>query len=166
MEQILVKYNKTPIKTDLYTLSNLKTTLDNLLSEFCNKQGYKQNYFVTDIQNLVGIASIILTVAVLAFSYFFKFAEIKYYMSICLYIYFFINIFCAVFVYFKGGKLVFDKIDIETSIDSTKTYNVKVYSKDKKMLKKYNKSIFDLFFDTGALDHELYLKDMADLFKN
>ena len=166
MEQILTKYNKKPIIVDLYTIQNLKASLDDLLSEFCNNNGYKENYFMTDIQNAVGVVSIFLTLIVLAFSYCCKFDDIKDNMAICLYIYFAINILCGILMYFKEGKLVFDKIDIETSIDKTKIYNITIYSKEKNVLYKYNKSIFDLFYETGKLDHELFLKDMTKLFKN
>ena len=166
MEKLQSQYDKSPVKVDLYTIQNLKIALDDLLTKYCSSLGHKENHLVADIQNSVGIVSIILTLVVLAFSYLYKFHEIKHYMALCLYVYFTINILCCIFVFFRGGKITFEKIEILTSIDKNQTYNLEVISKDKKTTKKYNKSVFDLFFESGKLDHQLFLKDMNDLFKN
>lgn len=166
MESLKTKYNKNPRTADIYSLSQLKIALDDVLVEYAQTLGHKESHTMTDIQNTVGIISIGLTLAVISMSYFCKSDEVRPAMAICIYIYFALNIICFLISSLRGGKIVFEKFEIATAADQTPAYKVLINSKGKSVSKKYNKCVFDLFDDTGKMDHNLFLKDMEDLFKD
>lgn len=165
MSDLKTKYSKSPIKADLYSLDQLKIALDDLLIEYCSSIGHKEIHLLTDIQNIVGVVSIILCLCVLGQSYYFKFDTIRSYMALCLLAYFALNILAFILTFFMGGKISFEKLNVKTSIDSAHQYQVTLNYKSEKSPVTYKKSIFELFDNSSKLDHEIFLNDVADLFK-
>jgi hypothetical protein len=166
MDSLKTKYTKNPITADIYTVKQLKIALDDVLVEYCQALGYKENHLATDFKNVVGIISALLASFVLALGYLRPFQEIKMAIAISVSIFFAINFLVFIFCFIRGDKTTFENFDVSTKIDQTKTYNVVVYPKDGKTTKKYNKSVFDLFYEDCRLDHVMYLNDLENLFKN
>ena len=166
MESLKIKYSKNPITADIYTKKQLKIALDDLLFEYCKVMGFKENHFTTDLKNVVGIISTILSLIVCYLGYHYSFQEMKFVMGICVTIFFSIQFLCFLFCYFRGERIKLEKYEISTKIDKTNTYNILVFPKGEKTPIKYNKSIFDLFYENCKMDHELFLKDLENLFKN
>jgi len=165
MQKIREKHNKDPIVSDLYSLDQLKISLDDLLVECVTKIGYKENFAAVDFFNLIGILSTILAGIVLYLSLNFKWGTIKAYIAYCVIVYFIINAVSTIITYFQGGKIKFDGLEIITRIDKTPVYVVLIYKKGKIVPIKYSKSVFDLFYEDGTLDHNLFIDNIESLFK-
>lgn len=164
MEKITLKYNKKPIVGDLYTLANLKILLDDLLNEYLTSRGRRRSYVYVDIKNAIGIVSMGLAAAVVFLSVYCRFQDVKFAMSCCLALYFVLYAISLVAAYLEGNKFYYDSFNIVTRADDVPVYVVLVYVHGQPVPLKYTKSILDLFDERGHMDHELFLRDLEDLF--
>jgi len=164
MEHLITKYNKNPIVGDLYTLPNLKVHLDDLLEEYLCSNGCKRSYFVQDILNVIGVLSTAITAIITYMSMYCQFDKAKLYLGILLLSYITINSVSFVISYFNGNKKVFDKFWISTRMEQRPVYVMLIYQKENIVPIKYNKSVYDLYYDNGILDHKLFLNDLKDVF--
>ncbi|ELA42584.1 uncharacterized protein VICG_00336 [Vittaforma corneae ATCC 50505] len=165
VDKITKKYIKTPITADIYTLEQIKITLDDFLVEYCRERGFQEKYHLTDFQNVIGIISTIQASIVVVLSLFCKFEDVRRMLFMCIISYFAVNIFCYIVSYFFGGKLSFYEFSVITRIDRMPVYVVLLYWKDRMVPVKYYKNVSELFDETGVLDHIEFLKDLEELFK-
>lgn len=165
VNKLTKKYIKTPLTTDIYTLEQIKITLDDFLVEYCRERGFREKYHLTDFQNIIGIISTIQAVIVVFLSLYCKFEDAKRMLFICIVSYFAINIFCFIISYFFGGKVTFYEFDVITRIDKTPVYVALLYWKDRVVPVKYYKNVLELFDESGTLEHVEFLKDLEELFK-
>lgn len=164
MDDLIVKYNKKPIVGDLYTLSNLRVLLDDVLNEYLTRAGYKRLYVYQDIQNAIGIVSTVLGAAVTFLSMRYNFQAVKGQMSVYLAVYFVINAVSMLVKYREGRMYYYESFTISTRADDVPAYILLVYMEGKLVPLKYNKSMLDLFDETGKMDHDLFLNDVERLF--
>lgn len=162
--KLTMKYTKSPIKTDIYSLEKIKLTLDDLLVEYSKERGFREKYELVDISNAIGIVSIVLALAVFFLGMAYRFDEVKWIIAILVYSYFVINGIGMAISYFLGGRISFDKFEMRTRIDKTPVYVVLLYWRGRITPIKYNKDIFELFNEKGELDHSTFLKDLEYLF--
>lgn len=165
MEELKLKYDKKPIIGDIYTLSNLKIMLDDILNEYLLRSSHKRNYLYSDIKNIIGIISILLSSICCYLSMLYKYEIVKKYIALSVIIYFVINTISILIGYLEDGKFYYNDLYIKTRVDDVPTYIILVYSRGKVIPVKYNKSIFDLFDETGRMDHHMLLNDLENLFK-
>lgn len=163
MDALAMKYDKSPIFGDIYNLNNLKSLLNDLLNEYLVKNGYKRNYWYLDLRNTIGIISLLIACVVVGLSYLYKFNEAKEYLGLCIVIYYTLYLLNLIVVYFDSGKFYYKDFYIVTRADTTPVYVILIYKKNEFVPKKYTKSILELFYENGRLDHELFLKDIDKL---
>lgn len=166
MERLQEKYKRSPIVADIYSLDQLKITLDDLLVECVSALGFKERNMYMDIQNSIGIVSTIMAVAVTWMSECYRFQDIKLYMVWLVLGYFGINGLSCLYSHLNGGKIRFDGLEIVTRIDKTPIYVVLIYKRSKPVPAKYRKSVLDLFDESGKLDHVLFISDIKTLFND
>ena len=164
MDSLIEKYKKNPIHGDIYSINNLKVLLDDLMNEYLIKIGYKRKYLLLDIMNAIGILSILLASACCFMSMNYKYSQVCKLVTYCVILYFFINGISFLIQYFQDNKMAYGKMNIKTRIDDTSTYIILLYKKDGMAPLKYHKSVFDLYYDSGRLDHQLFLKDLEKFF--
>lgn len=164
IQKLTEKYIKAPIKADIFSLEQMKITLDDFLIEYATACGLTQKHTLTDFQNTIGIISTIQAAIVVFLGYFYKFDDTKKILAIILAIYFGINIFSFIISYFFGGKISFKEFEAVTKIDKTPVYVIILHWKGKGVPVKYHKSVLDLFDEAGRLDHIEFLKDLKTLF--
>lgn len=164
-EKLKSKYNKNKIKKDIYTLDQLKIALDDLLIEYAEGKGYRENHITTDVGNTIGIISTILASIVTFVSIYYKFEDIKNIVFVCTTAYFGFNTFFFLFLQLFGGKIAFKEFDAITKIDTTPVYVILLYWKNRNIPVKYHRDVTELFYEDGEFDHTLFLNDLESLFK-
>lgn len=160
IEKIRMKYNKTPIKADIYNPVQLKLTLDDLVVELVSSMGYKPNNFYVDAQNIIGIISTIITAIVAYLSVYYKFDEISKYLTVLIPAYFLLSGISYLNYFAFGGLLRFNDLSLRSKLSKSVIYEVLVVKKDTS--NKYFKSILDLYHDTGILDHNLFIDGIIE----
>lgn len=166
MQTLIEKYAKRPVIGDIYTLGNLKTTLDDVLNEYLVSKGHKRSNVYIDAKNAIGILSILISIAVFALNSMYDFAEIKQLLIICILMYFAAFAANSIIKYFEAGMFYYDSFNVATRADNVPVYVVLIYKKGCLVPIKYKKSILDLFDENGRLDHVLFLKDLEMLLKD
>ena len=164
MEQLIFKYDKRPIRGDLYTLPNLKVLLDDLLNEYLGTVGHKRSFIFTDLRNACGIASIVFAAVIVWISMSCDFTASRMWLGITIGGYALMYLLDYVCAHFEGGKFYYTDFTIITRADITPVYILLLYRDSNPVPYKYTKSILDLFDDTGRLDHDLFIRDMENIF--
>ncbi|KAF9764427.1 Signal peptidase complex subunit 2 [Nosema granulosis] len=167
MEKLIEKYSKKPIKAEVYSLSNLKITLDDLLLEYLTKvKNYKQKTFLVDLKILMGVISTIVACAIAYLSVNYEFQEYKNMLILGLSVYFGVNTIVWVVEKTQKATFKFEDISVFTDIQApSPIYTIMVYEGDKLIPEKYTKSVFDLYTEEGRMLHEKVLNDFKKLFK-
>lgn len=164
MEELVRKYSKRPIKGDIYTLTNLKALLDDLLNEYLSGEGFRRKYFYTDVKNGIGLLSAVLALVVTGLSVYCEFQRVKPYIGLCIGAYFLLYVLNYLVSYREGGRFYYDGFEIVTRADAVPVYVLLVYRRDRPVPQKYTRSVLDLFDAEGRLDHEYFLGDIKPLF--
>lgn len=163
IQKLRNKYNKEPIKADVYTLSKLKIALDDLLVECANVLDYKQNNLYVDVQNIIGIISTLIACGTVYLSMYFKFDTVKFYLKILCSLYFIIN-FTSYIIYYLFGKLLrFKDFSFKTKVSKNEIYEIIMKNNNSEIKGKYVKSIYDLFNEEGEMDHNLFIDGIYEL---
>lgn len=167
MDRLKAKYNKNPLKTDVYKLSGLKLVLDDLVQEFlAHVKKSRQSKTSTDVKIAVGLVSSAIAVAVGLISVRLDFATHKQLLTALIGAYFVLNILAEIYFWHAGTSFVFSDRVVSTKINSPDpAYNVLVYNRGKLIPRKYTKSVFDLFDSDGTLIHEEFIDDLERLFE-
>ncbi|ADM11107.2 Microsomal signal peptidase subunit SPC25-like protein [Encephalitozoon intestinalis ATCC 50506] len=168
MDNLKAKYNKNPLRGDIYNLSELKIILDDVIRDFMENVGNsKQSKVSTDIKIAIGLISTVIASAVAYFSLTSEFEYHKQVITILTLIYFVINILGEIYFRWTGSSMVFKDRVVSTSVSAPDpTYVIMVYNKNKLIPSKYTKSMFDLFDSNGRLIHEEFLDDLQGLLKS
>lgn len=165
MNILLEKYAKKPIFGDIYNLSNLKSLLNDFINEYLTSKGMKQNYMYIDMRNTIGIASAVLGGIVVYISMYYKFEKIKTKLFLCILVYAILYLVNWVIKYFENEKFYYKDFCIKTRVDNTPVYVILVYKKNNPVPSKHSRSILDLFYENGCMNHKLFLKDLEKLFE-
>ncbi|KAF7683521.1 Signal peptidase complex subunit 2 [Astathelohania contejeani] len=166
MEKIIKKYDKKPIKTNTYILSNLKVTLDDFVIQFMTKElRCTENFLFTDFRIAVGIVSTILASILAYLSITYDFNEYKTICAIFLLIYFVSNIIVeAISNIFRRnviyvGKKEDKRISVKSILKGPNTiYTLLVDSNGS--VSKYTKDIRDLFDEEGMFLHNIFFNEL------
>ncbi|CAD25143.2 SIGNAL PEPTIDASE 21kDa SUBUNIT [Encephalitozoon cuniculi GB-M1] len=167
MDNLRAKYNKNPLRGDIYNLSELKIILDDVIRDFMETaEGSGSSKASTDIKITVGLVSTAIASIVAYFSITSEFEEHKQTITVLTLLYFIINILAEVYFRYAGFSMIFKNRVVSTSISAPDpTYVIMVYNKNKLIPYKYTKSVFDLFDSNGRLIHKEFLEDLRDLFE-
>lgn len=161
-EKLLQKYSKIPVKTDIYSLKAVKITLNDVLTECMSCLGFKTKFLYVDLQNFIGILSLILSGFTVYYSVYYKFQEVQKYIANCVFAYFFLSGISYILAYFYSKKLLFEDLEIKTEIKDRSSYIAVFHLKNKKVVK-YYKEINDLFDERGILNHVQFFNDISKL---
>jgi hypothetical protein len=166
MEKLKLKYSKNPIRGDIYNLSQLKILLDDLVKEYLTSvKSCEQSMLLTDARIAVGLISTGIAAAIVYLSLKTEFEQHKNALILLISIYFVLNFFIEVYTRYIGSSFVFtDRTVVTSATPPEAVYTVLVYNKDRLIPEKYNKSVFDLFDESGRLIHEEFLSDLEELF--
>lgn len=171
MEKFRNKYDKpkNPPKTDLYTINQVKISLDDFLVEYLTALGFKECNFYVDFSNTIGIFSTIFAGLTCYLSMYYQWEHIKKYITYSVIAYFCINSILFIYCCFKSGKIRFSGLEIATKIqftdDKNPVYTAMIYKRNKVVPLKYTRTIFDLFYDNGIMDYKILIEDFDKLFK-
>ena len=167
MDRLRGKYNKSPLRGDIYNLAELKIILDDVIREFLEKAcGSRHSKVSTDIRIGVGLASTAIASVVVYLSMTSDFEMHKQAMTVLTALYFVINALSEIYFRCVGSSMVFDDKVVSTSISAPDpTFVLIVYNKDKPTPSKYTKSVYDLFDSNGKLVHDEFLADLQGLFE-
>lgn len=174
MDKLLRKYERTPIKSEIASLSPIKVTLDDVLITYLRTEmQYKQDFMVTDARIVIGLVSTGLAILLTYLSLNKEFKEYKIMACYILAAYFLINGIAEILIRIVNKGSVFKGrnengfINVVTNIGAPDTnYVVMVYKDDKVIPEKYNNNVCDLFDEDGMLLHEIYLKEIDAFFKD
>lgn len=163
-DAIVKKHNKRPIVADIYTLGNMKILLDDLLNEYLGACGYRRDHTFPDARNAIGLISIALAMAVTYMSLNCKFDDVMVTISGCVLLYFVLNIAIFIVGYFEECKYRYGGFYLVTRVDMAPSYTIEYHLPAGSVLRKYTKSLYDLFDDTGKMGHALFVDDMEVFF--
>ncbi|AFN82580.1 Microsomal signal peptidase subunit SPC25-like protein [Encephalitozoon romaleae SJ-2008] len=167
MDNLKAKYNKNPLRGDIYNLSELKIILDDVIRDFMEKvRNSRQSKASTDIKIVIGLISTAIASVVAYLSVTSEFEYHRRIIAVLTLLYFIINILGEVYFRYIGFSMVFEDRVVSTNISAPDpTYVILVYNKNKLIPSKYTKSVFDLFDSNGRLVHEEFLDDLQALFE-
>lgn len=167
MDNLKAKYNKNPLRGDIYNLSELKIILDDVIRDFMEKvRSSRQSKASTDIKIVVGLISTAIALVVAYLSITSEFEYHRHIIAVLTLLYFIINILAEVYFRYTGFSMVFEDRVVSTKISAPDpAYVILVYNKNKLIPSKYTKSVFDLFDSNGRLVQEEFLDDLQGLFE-
>lgn len=168
MDGLKGKYNKSPLRGDIYNLAELKIILDDVIRDFLEStRNSKHSKVSTDIRIGVGLVSTAIAAVVVYLSMTSEFEAHKQAVTALTALYFVINALSEIYFRCIGSSMVFKDRVVSTSINAPDpTYVIMVYNKGKFIPSKYTKSVFDLFDSSGKLVHEEFIDDLQGLFEN
>lgn len=164
VDAVVKKHSKRPIMADIYTLGNMKVLLDDLLGEYLAARGHKRNYAFPDARNAVGLISIVLAAAVTYMSLYCRFDDVVAPIRACVLLYFAANTLISIVGYFEERKHRYGGFYLVTSVEMAPAYTIEYHLPAGLAAKKYTKSLYDLFDETGKMDHALFINDMEVFF--
>ncbi|KAG5859557.1 microsomal signal peptidase 25 kDa subunit [Encephalitozoon hellem] len=167
MDNLKARYNKSPLRGDIYSLSELKIILDDVVRDFMEKvKNSKQSKASTDIKIVIGLISTAIALVVAYLSTTSEFEHHRNIIALLTLFYFIINLLGEIYFRYVGSSMVFEDRVVSTNISAPDpTYVLLVYNKNKLIPSKYTKSVFDLFDSNGRLVHEEFLDDLQGLFE-
>ncbi|KAI5168403.1 signal peptidase complex subunit 2 [Pancytospora epiphaga] len=157
------KHDSKPIMADIYTLGNMKIILDDLLNEYLISRGFKRNYAFPDFRTTIGLISTVLAIIVTYLSLYYKFDDVSSSITFCIFLYFVLNAFVSVIGYFEEHKIRYGTFYLVTKANIAPSYTIEYFTAGS-AIKKYTKSLYDLFDSSGRMDHVLFINDMEDFF--
>lgn len=172
MDTIIARYNKTPINCNIYGLVNLKVACNDLLIEYLKKEkGYQQRQAYTDMKIAVGLISVVCAILTCYMSLHYDFSDYRKALVVVLAIYFSLNFILEICLRFFARNTVFEGYNREGSIRIDgfnkavdTNYKLIIYKNGKAIPGNFSKSIYDLYDESGVLDHETFLREIAQVF--
>ncbi|KAI5149167.1 signal peptidase complex subunit 2 [Enteropsectra breve] len=166
MEKLLEKYNKKKVIIDVHNPVNLKATLDGCVDEYFIHAGCKRNYMFEDMSLAVRFVSVALAAWTTYMSVHGDFYKEKNKLMLCVVTYFVLNGVNALIRLWQGENLAYRGFKLETRlVDGAWDYEINAYKNEQKKPTKFRRSVFDLFYESGTMDHVLFLSEMDKTFK-
>lgn len=159
---LIKKYEKTPIYCDIYVLGNVKVVLTDFVCEFLKLRNFTQNIQLDNIKIIIGLISGLFSITITYMSMMCKWTSISLYIKLMVIGYYIINSFWYIIDYFEDGRFVFFdgtrylkmKIDLDVHGIYTITYNNK----------KHKINAFDIIYENGKLDIPIIIKELNKIF--
>lgn len=164
IESIIEKYQKRPIVGDIYNEANLKVLLDDLLNEYLVAKEMKRNYMLTDIKNLLGTGSVLCGAVATYVSLQYKFQAIFNILLVAVVVYFVLRSIVFLLDLYEDRAFCYGNFYLKSSANKDALYSVEKYESRQKSPVKYSRSLFELFDNTGRMDHVLFLADLDEFF--
>lgn len=165
METLLKKYNKRPVTGDVYTLSNLKVIVDDLLCDYLYAAGFRRVYFYENIRIALGMLSMVVAAVTTYASLYYPFKQTECLLKYLVCGYFSLTVLGFIISQVEGRRVIYEGFHVVTRVDDSQNYILLIYFKGKVVPQKYSKSIFELFYNDGKLDHLLLIKELGGIFK-
>lgn len=172
MDKIITRYNKKPIQSNIYVLQGLKLSLNDLLVEYLkHERGFKQKQLFTDMRIVVGLFSVACAIITCYISMYKDFSDYKNELVVLLGIYFSLNFLLEIWTMLFFRNVIFEgtnkdgsvRIDgFNRAVDTN--YKLIIYRNGKVVPGTFSKSVYELYDESGVLDHETFLKEIAPIF--
>ncbi|ELQ74856.1 putative Signal peptidase complex subunit 2 protein, partial [Trachipleistophora hominis] len=172
MDAIITRYNKAPIHCNIYSLVNLKVACNDLLIEYLTKEkGYRQKHTYTDMKIVVGLISVVCAALTCYMSMNYSFEDYRKALVVVLAVYFSFNFVLEISLRLFARNTVFEGYNKEGSIRIDgfnravdTDYKLIIYKNGKAIPGNFCKSVYELYDESGVLDHEAFLREVAQVF--
>ena len=159
---LIKKYEKTPIYCDIYTLGNVKVVLTDFGCEFLKLRNFTQNIQFDNIKIIIGLISGIFSITITYMSMIYKWASISLYIKLMVIGYYIINSLWYLIDYFEDGKFIFfdgtTYLKVKIGLDIHGIYTITYNNKN------YKINAFDIIYENGKLDIPIIIKELNKIF--